>query len=96
MQRALLKRPERAHARSDRAFRAWSLWTDIQLARRLRGGAGFLIGTRPGVNLMLARLQAPGCVTIGLEQINLSKQRSRTVRSGRCSGTTPSSTRSWC
>ena len=28
--------------------------------RRLRGRAGILVGTRPGVNLMLARLQAPG------------------------------------
>ena len=41
--------------------------------RRLRGRAGVLVGTRPGVNLMLARLQAPGLTTIGLEQMNLGK-----------------------
>lgn len=79
VQRALLKVPSALMPKSDRSFRAWSLWTDIQLARKLRGGAGFLIGTRPGVNLMLARLRAPGFVTIGLEQVNLN-QRSRTIR----------------
>ena len=41
--------------------------------RRLRGRAGILVGTRPGVNLMLARLQAPGLKTVGLEQMNLHK-----------------------
>ena len=79
VQRALLKVPSALMHNSDRSFRAWSLWTDIQLARKLRGGAGFLIGTRPGVNLMLARLRARGFVTIGLEQVNLT-QRSRTVQ----------------
>ncbi|HYH88154.1 MAG TPA: glycosyltransferase family 4 protein [Solirubrobacteraceae bacterium] len=79
VQRALLRISSALMHKSDRSFRAWSLWTDIQLARKLRGGSGFLIGTRPGVNLMLARLRAPGFVTIGLEQVNIS-QRSRTIR----------------
>ena len=42
VQRALLKVPSALMHHSDRSFRAWSLWTDIQLARKLRGGAGFL------------------------------------------------------
>ena len=79
LQRGLLKVPSALMHTSDRSYRAWSLWTDIRLARKLRGDAGFLIGTRPGVNLMLARLRAPGFVTIGLEQTNLG-QRSRTIQ----------------
>jgi glycosyltransferase involved in cell wall biosynthesis len=57
----------------DRAVTGFNLWTDIQLARRLRRRSGCLLGTRPGVNMMIARLQAPGLTTIGLEQMNLSK-----------------------
>ena len=79
LQRRLLKVTSALAHSSDRSYRAWSLWTDIQLARKLRGDAGFLIGTRPGVNLMLARLRAPGFITIGLEQVNLGK-RSRTIK----------------
>jgi len=58
---------------ADRAVTGFNLWTDIRLARRLRGRSGFLVGTRPGVNLAIARLGAPGLTTIGLEQMNLSK-----------------------
>jgi glycosyltransferase involved in cell wall biosynthesis len=58
---------------ADRAVTSFTLWTDIQLVRRLRGRAGILVGSRPGVNLMIAQLQAPGLRTVGLEQMNLSK-----------------------
>jgi glycosyltransferase involved in cell wall biosynthesis len=58
---------------ADRAVTGFNLWTDVQLARRLRGRSGFLLGTRPGVNLMVARLNVPGMKAIGLEQMNLSK-----------------------
>ena len=34
---------------ADRAVTGFNLWTDVQLARRLRGRSGFLLGTRPGV-----------------------------------------------
>jgi len=70
---ALSRRPSMLMPLTDRAATGFSLWTDIQLVRRLRGRAGILVGTRPGVNLMLARLRAPGLRTIGLEQMNLSK-----------------------
>ena len=50
---------------ADRAATGFSVWTDVQLVRRLRGRSGLLMGTRPGVNLMLARLGAPGLRTIG-------------------------------
>jgi len=73
VRRALSRRPSMLMPLTDRAATGFSLWTDIQLVRRLRGRAGILVGTRPGVNLMLARLRAPGLRTIGLEQMNLSK-----------------------
>ena len=73
LRRLLRKRPSHLMPLTERAATTFNLWTDIQLVRRLRGRAGILVGTRPGVNLMLARLQAPGLHTIGLEQMNLSK-----------------------
>ena len=80
---------------TDRAATTFNLWTDIQLVRRLRGRAGILVGTRPGVNLMLARLQAPGLRTIGLEQMNLSKH-GRQAAQVDARALPASSTRSWC
>jgi len=58
---------------ADRAVTGFNVWTDVRLARHLRGRSGFLLGTRPGVNLMVARLDLPGMTSIGLEQMNLSK-----------------------
>jgi glycosyltransferase involved in cell wall biosynthesis len=66
---------------ADRAVNSFSLWSDIQLVRRLRGRSGILVGTRPGVNLMIAQLQAPGLRAIGLEQMNLGKH-NRGLRRG--------------
>jgi len=56
---------------SDRLYSECSLWTDLQLVRKLRGGSGFLYGTRPALNLMLGELKPPGYVLIGLEQMHL-------------------------
>ena len=73
VRRLLRKLPSVLMPSADRAAAGFSVWTDLQLVRRLRGRAGILVGTRPGVNLMLARLRAPGLQTVGLEQMNLSK-----------------------
>jgi glycosyltransferase involved in cell wall biosynthesis len=73
LERLLRSLPSLLMPEADRAVTAFSLWTDIRLVRRLRGRAGFLMGTRPGVNAAIARLDAPGLITIGLEQMNYKK-----------------------
>jgi glycosyltransferase involved in cell wall biosynthesis len=55
-----------------RFTRNWSLRTDLRFLRfaaRLQGG--ILIGTRPGINLLLARLARPGLTVIAQEHLNL-------------------------
>jgi glycosyltransferase involved in cell wall biosynthesis len=73
LQRALAARSSVLMPTADRAVTGFSLWTDVALARRLRGRSGVLIGTRPGVNIAIARLRVPGLIAVGLEQMNLSK-----------------------
>jgi glycosyltransferase involved in cell wall biosynthesis len=62
---------------ADRSAHECSLWTDFRLAQELRGRSGFLIGTRPGINLAIADLSPPGFITIGEEQINLQAHSAR-------------------
>jgi glycosyltransferase involved in cell wall biosynthesis len=57
--------------REDRADRGFNLWVDWKLVRSLRGRSGFLIGTRPGLNILAAELAPPGMVLIGQEHMNL-------------------------
>ena len=59
-------------ARDDFAGEWFTLWADVQLARRLRRRTGFLVSTRPGLNLQIAGLAPPGTIRVGLEQMNLS------------------------
>lgn len=70
LQRALRKRSSILVHPSDRAYKHSNLWSDIQLVRALRGRSGFLVTTRPGLNLLAAELRPPGLVTIGLEQMH--------------------------
>jgi glycosyltransferase involved in cell wall biosynthesis len=56
---------------ADLAAAGTSLWTDVMLVRNLRRRSGFLIGTRPGLNLIAADLSPPGLITIGEEQMHL-------------------------
>ncbi len=69
----------------DRPAESASLWMDLQLVRRLRGRTGFLIGTRPGLNLPLAELAPPGVTLVGEEQLHLaahSPELQESIRTG--------------
>ncbi len=49
----------------------FNLWTDIRLAQELRLRRGWLIATRPGLNLIAAQTAHEGLLTIGMEQMHL-------------------------
>jgi glycosyltransferase involved in cell wall biosynthesis len=69
--RALLRRFRSAfYHPKDFRYHNHSLWTDVQLVRRLRGRRGVVIASRPGHNMLIADLAFPGLVTVGLEQMN--------------------------
>lgn len=58
----------------DRASRSCSMWTDLMLVRALwRVRSGFLIGTRPGLNLLGLLGRRPGTVVIGTEHMHYSQ-----------------------
>jgi glycosyltransferase involved in cell wall biosynthesis len=57
---------------SDRAYGEFSLWSDVRLVRCLRRRTGFVVGTRPAFNMLLADMALPGLVTVGLEQMHMN------------------------
>jgi glycosyltransferase involved in cell wall biosynthesis len=59
-----------------------SLATDVALVRWLRalGPGDVVIGTRPAINLVLARLAPPGVATIGVENMNFNSHRAPLAR----------------
>jgi glycosyltransferase involved in cell wall biosynthesis len=69
--RILSRRTSALMPAADKAISGTNLWTDVRLVRELRRRSGFLIGTRPGINLIAAYLSPPGFITIGQEQMNL-------------------------
>lgn len=61
--------------RAERTYDAWSLLTDVRVARALRGRRGVLIGTRPGLNMLLADIASPAAALIGQEQMHVHAHR---------------------
>lgn len=60
---------------ADGAYRSASLRTDVALVRKLRSiRAGVVMGTRPGLNNILAELAAPNVVTVGQVHSDLGSQ----------------------
>ena len=61
---------------ADVTFARCTLWTDVQLVRRLRAQrGGILMATRPSLNLLIARLAAPGVITVGQDHMNFHQYR---------------------
>lgn len=73
IRRALRKRSSVLINPEDRAARGFNLWVDWQVAKRLRRKCGFLVGTRPGLNLLAVRLAPPGMVLVGQEHMHLEQ-----------------------
>jgi glycosyltransferase involved in cell wall biosynthesis len=71
LQRLLRSRSSVFMHPADRTAQGANLWVDLKLVRRLRRRCGFLITTRPGLNMMAAVLAPPGLILIGQEQMNL-------------------------
>jgi glycosyltransferase involved in cell wall biosynthesis len=71
LRKTLRRVPSVLMHRADRRERMWNLWTDIKVVHALRGRTGFLVATRPGLNILAADLSPPGMTVVGLEQMNL-------------------------
>jgi glycosyltransferase involved in cell wall biosynthesis len=71
VRRVLRAQPSRLMHPADRAHRACTLWTDLQLVRTLwRVRSGVLVATRPALNLLALDTARPGVVTVGEEHMN--------------------------
>ncbi|MDP9134776.1 MAG: glycosyltransferase [Actinomycetota bacterium] len=68
--RRRLRRLPSALAHPANAGPRWNLWVDLRLVRRLRRRTGFLITTRPVLNLIAADLRPPGLVLVGQEHMS--------------------------
>lgn len=67
----LVEKPPDFFHEHDRAIGEFNQWIELQLALHLRRRrTGFLVGTRPGLNFLAARIAPPGMVTVGLEQMH--------------------------
>jgi glycosyltransferase involved in cell wall biosynthesis len=78
IRRRLLARPSQLIHEADVRYDTFNLYSDIQLLRFLRSVRdGVLIGTRPGLNLAIARFARPSIIRIGQEHLHRDKHRKR-------------------
>jgi len=81
MERWMRTQPSRLIHRNDWRHSEFSLYSDAQLTRYLRSvHDGVLIGTRPGLNLAIARLAHPSVVRIGQEHVNLASHHDKLLK----------------
>lgn len=79
--RLLSRLPSLLTPQEEASFRSVSLWTDVWLARRIRGmRSGVLMATRPSLNLLTAEIARPRVVTIGQDHMNLGSYREQIRR----------------
>jgi glycosyltransferase involved in cell wall biosynthesis len=72
LRRRLYEQPSRLFSSNDIRYRNFSLLTDVALVRFLASVRdGILIGTRPGLNLLVAHLASDSVVRIGQDHLNL-------------------------
>jgi glycosyltransferase involved in cell wall biosynthesis len=72
LRRRLYEQPSRLFSSNDIRYRNFSLLTDVALLRFLAGVRdGILIGTRPGLNLLVAHLASDSVVRVGQDHLNL-------------------------
>jgi glycosyltransferase involved in cell wall biosynthesis len=71
LRRRLRRVPSVLMHRADRRQKMWNLWTDLKVVHALRRRTGFLVATRPGLNILAADVSPPGMTIVGLEQMNL-------------------------
>ncbi|MDH2429986.1 glycosyltransferase family 4 protein [Sphaerisporangium sp. TRM90804] len=66
----LARRPSRLVPPEEKAYGTMNLLTDLRLVLRLRRmRSGVVIGTRPGINLILTLFAPPGVLTVGQEHV---------------------------
>ena len=71
--RLLRRVPSVLFHEGDFGYRGHSLWSDVQLARALRGTrADVLVATRPALNLIVAHLAPEGVLTVGQEHMHVA------------------------
>jgi glycosyltransferase involved in cell wall biosynthesis len=69
--RILSSLPSRLVHPGDRASDTCTAWTDLQLVRKLwQIRSGVLVGTRPGLNLLVVEAGRPGVSVVGTEHMN--------------------------